>query len=265
MSRKEALATTITAPSTLLATDLSKRLFLKDPAQLPNKLFNLPPNAQVYPNWLRGQWRVDQTTFAGFLFPSITIPKEKIVANPTIAGFQKLSIVNLPDIGSNIPPYSISIDPSTGLEDRTTTFRSLIDAALSYKAVQSVAYDASKNANRISIDFVDYRTTNAERIELFCNAREASESSPNVFCCAEYVRQVTFGTGNQVGVPRQVSTNYANFYTYQRNNDNEIRGNLLTCAYLDPQDALYFQEPSKPVVVYSHNFRMTKQVASGRS
>eukprot|EP00527_Entomoneis_sp_CCMP2396_P004888 CAMPEP_0198140316 /NCGR_PEP_ID=MMETSP1443-20131203/3494_1 /TAXON_ID=186043 /ORGANISM="Entomoneis sp., Strain CCMP2396" /LENGTH=40 /DNA_ID= /DNA_START= /DNA_END= /DNA_ORIENTATION= len=31
-----------------------------------------------------------------------------------------------------------------------------------------------------------------------------------------------------------------------------MTGNLLVAAYLDPQDALYFQEPTDPVVVYSH-------------
>lgn len=280
LSRRDAMAATTftsSAPSLLLgvnnvdsaASSLTKRLSLKDPSLLSNKLFNLPPSAQVYPPWLRGTWRVDSTTFAGFVFPSKAIPKETIVANPTLAGFQKLSIINLPDIGSTIPPYQISIDPSTGLEDRAATFRSLIDAALSYKAVQQVKYDPTKNPNRISIDFVDYRTTNAERVELFCNARESSSDS-SLFCCAEYVRQVTFGTGRQVGIPRQVVTNYANFYTYQRQTSSDstaataVLGNLLTAAYLDPQDPLYFQEPSKPVVVYSHNFRFTRSETGDR-
>jgi hypothetical protein len=133
-----------------------------------------------------------------------------------------------------------------------------------------VIYNPTQNPNRLSIEFVPYRTINAERIELFCNAREQSNSpdDDSLFCCAEYVRQVTFGTGSTVGVPRQVSTNYANFYTYQRttNDDDQmsgnggvITGNLLTTAYLDPQDPQYFQEPSKPVVVYSHNFRMQRR------
>jgi hypothetical protein len=273
------LATATTAPSLLLSSggsgdnndsnknnELSARLARKDAALLPNKLFNLsPPGPQVYPPWLRGNWQVERTSFAGFLLPSQTIDKARVVANPTVAGFQKLSIANLPDIGRDIPPYRLSIDVATGLEDRAVTWRSLIDAALGYKAVQQVVYNPSKNPNRTSIEFVSYRTTNAERIELFCNAREqshATTSATNLFCCAEYVRQVTFGTGSTVGVPRQVVTNYANFFTSQRDdearNDNVVVGNLLTTAYLDPQDPLYFQEPNRPVVVYSHNFRMNQ-------
>jgi hypothetical protein len=167
----------------------------------------------------------------------------------------------------------LRIDPVTGWEDRALTLRSLIDAALGYNAVQRMFYNPTQNPNRLSIEFVPYRTINAERIELFCNAREQSNSADDdsLFCCAEYVRQVTFGTGSTVGVPRQVSTNYANFYTYKRaaastnNNDqmsdngDVIMGNLLTTAFLDPQDPQYFQEPSKPVVVYSHNFRMQRR------
>jgi hypothetical protein len=216
-----ATATTTTAPSLLLSSggtgdidsnssnknnELSARLARKDAALLPNKLFNLsPPGPQVYPPWLRGNWQVERTSFAGFLLPSQTIDKARVVANPTVAGFQKLSIANLPDIGRDIPPYRLSIDVTTALEDRAVTWRSLIDAALGYQAVQQVVYNPSKNPNRISIEFVPYRTTNAERIELFCNAREQSHATTSatdtLFCCAEYVRQVTFGTGSTVGVP----------------------------------------------------------------
>jgi hypothetical protein len=251
--------------------DLAARLAARDAARLPNKLFNLSPpsSPQVYPMWLRGDWRVENTSFAGFLLPSTTIDKAKIVGNPTVAGFQKLSIGNLPDIGKDIPPYDLRIDLVTGWEDRALTYRSLIDAALGYSAVQRVFYNPVQNPNRLSIEFVPYRTINAERIELFCNAREQSNSADDdalSFSCAEYVRQVTFGTGSTVGVPRQVSTNYANFYTYQRTSNDQmsgnggvIMGNLLTTAYLDPQDPQYFQEPSKPVVVYSHNFQMQRR------
>ena len=47
-----------------------------------------------------------------------------------------------------------------------------IDSNLGYSAVQKVLYD-NKKPNRISIDFVEYKTKNAERIELFVNGRES--------------------------------------------------------------------------------------------
>jgi hypothetical protein len=57
-----------------------------------------------------------------------------------------------------------------------------------------------------------------------------------------------------VGVPRQVVGNYAHFWTWKKQEDdeNKLKGNLLTAAYLDPQDPLFFDEPSKPVAIYSH-------------
>ena len=148
--------------------------------------------------------------------------------------------------------------PSTRFEmridDRLSNLKASIDAHLTYKAVNRVT---SSNPNRVSIEFVPYKTINAERIELFTNARESQElvvDGINTFICSEYIRQVTFGTGSTPGVPRQVGTNYAPFWTYQQDAQNQLKGNLLTAAYLDPQDALYFQEPVKPVVIYSHVF-----------
>jgi hypothetical protein len=247
-----------------LAENLSKR----DASILTNKLFNLPPAAQVYPDFMRGNWKMT-ASFAGYLFPSKAISRQRITADVAIAGFQKCSIAGISDIGKEqVPPYLYQIDPTTGLANVQANLKNTIDAYLGYPAVASVIYNAGKNPNRIGIDFVDYKTINAERIELFCNARESElVTTPvqQVFVCSEYLRQVTFGTGSEVGVPRQAVTNYAHFWTWRPGPDDNpnkeagaaaspstIKGNLLTVAYLDPQDPMYFEEPSKPVAVYSH-------------
>ena len=248
----EAAAATST---TTKGRGLAARLAAKDPSLLSNRLFNVPPTAQIYPTFLRaGTWQVT-ATFAGYLFPSKKIPREKLIQNYAVPGFQKCSIAAIADIGKETPTkFDFRIDKDTGLADRPFNYASMIDAFLGYKAVASV--EAGNNPNRVSIDFVDYKTINAERIELFCNARESEETTvdddDSVFVCSEYLRQVTFGTGSDPGIPRQVVTNYAHFWTYRQVSDNEFRGNLLTAAYLDPQDPLFFDEPSKPVAVYSH-------------
>ena len=245
----ESASSSTTASTNGLAAKLAK----KDPAVLKNSVFNIPPSAQVYPPFLRGIWNVS-SRFGGFLFPSQTIPRDQLVQNTAIPGFQKCSIAATADVGKEQVNYQWKIDTETGLEDRAYTLSSQIDGYLGYKAVQSVLYNVKTNPNRLSIDFVDYKTVNAERIELFCNARE-SESfrrDEDVFVCSEYIRQVTFGTGSTVGVARQVGTNYANFWTWRRVGNNRLTGNLLTAAYLDPQDPWFFQEPAKPVAVYSH-------------
>jgi hypothetical protein len=242
---------------------LAHRLSQKDPALLQNSVFNLPPPAQVYPPFMRGTWNVT-LKYAGYLFPSQKISRTRLTADIQVPGFQKCSIAALSDVGKETVQYTMTIDPDTGLEDRVKTFTTSIDGHLGYPAIQQVLYNPRTNPNRIWIIFVEYRTTNAERIELFCNGRESelidrpeeNGSKLQIFVCSEFVRQVTFGTGSQVGVPRQVGTNYAHFWTWKETPGNadadKLTGNLLTAAYLDPQDSLFFDEPSKPVALYSH-------------
>ena len=214
--------------------------------------------------------------FRGFLFPSTTISKEKIVSNVAIPGFQKLSIAAVGDVGREVTTYQMSIDKVTKLEDRKLSLSSSINEHLGYDAVRDVVYDPKDNANRISIDFIPQRTRNANRIELFCNARESelvsaekSASGRTTFVCSEYIRQVTFGLSQEFGVARQVSGNYAHFWTWrgppasssaqELSLSSTVSGNLLTAAYLDAQDPMFFEEPSKPVVVYSHDLVATRR------
>jgi len=269
---------------------LASRLSLRDPSQLRNRLFNnVPPSAQVYPDWLAvGDWRV-ACSFGGFAFPSAKIPKERLLQNAGVPGFQKCSVAATPDVGVAATPvsYDWTVDPITKTEDRRRNLKRCVDAFLGYDAVSDVVYDEKRNPNRISIDFVDYKTVNAERIELFCNARESEEivvddggtdsAASRTFVCSEYVRQVTFGTGETYGVPRQAVTNYAHFWTYRKGGNGGlngsdgdsnqggggdaavVRGNLLTAGYLDAQDPMFFDEPTLPVVVYSHDLTLTKK------
>lgn len=236
---------------------LAAKLASRDPNALSNSVFNVPPGAQVYPEFMRGTWDV-QVKFGGYLFPSKKISKERITQNVLIPGFQKCSIAAICDVGKENVKYRMRIDEATGLDDRSLTISSQIKGFLGYDAIKEILYNPKQNPNRLSIDFVDYQTKNAERIELFFNARE-SEFVPEtgVFVCSEYLRQVTFGGGSEVGIPRQVVGNYAHFWTW-RPTPEGLKGNLLTAAYLDPQDAMFFEEPSKPVAVYSHILTATK-------
>ena len=198
--------------------------------------------------------------FAGYLFPSKILGKDQVTSNVNIPGFQKCSIAAIADVGRDLTDYRMKIFEETGLEDRVSTFESTTNAHLGYTAVNKVTYDPT-SPNRVSIEFVKNRTRNAERIELFCNARE-SELVPNpfpgkeelsIYVASEYIRQVTFSLSQEFGVARQVVGNYAHFWTWKQDeNPNTLTGNVLTACYLDPQDTMFFQEPSKPVAVYSH-------------
>jgi hypothetical protein len=244
------------AESNGLAAKLSKR----DASALKNSIFNIPPSVQIYPPFMRGQWDVS-LKFAGYLFPSTTITKDKIVSNVNVPGFQKCSIASIADVGRESTTYRMNISNDKGIEDRSTTFKSSIRSHLGggYDAVDDVIYDPNSNPNRISINFVKNRTRNAERIELFCNARESelvpnpNNNDYNIFVSSEYIRQVTFSLSQEFGVARQVVGNYAHFWTWREQLDGKtMLGNVLTACYLDPQDAMFFQEPAKPVAVYSH-------------
>jgi len=196
-------------PANAGSGSLAEKLSKRDPSVLINSIFNVPPSAQVYPNFMRGSWSVT-CKYGGYLFPSQKISRQTLTSNAQIPGFQKCSIVGLSDVGIDSFQYTLSIDETTGLEDRIKTLTTQIDSNLGYSAVQKVLYD-NKKPNRISIDFVEYKTKNAERIELFVNGRESesivqqldSNIIKDVFVSSEYIRQVTFSTGSEVGIPRQ--------------------------------------------------------------
>ena len=254
------------APRGVLAAEdgLASKMSKRDASVLKNSAFNIPPQAQVYPDFMHGEWRVEGK-FRGFLFPSKSISKEQITSKADVPGFQKCSIAQTCDVGKESLSYEMKIDEK-GFEDRKFNLHEAINSNLGYKAVEEVIYDGpSGNPNRISIAFVKNRTRNAERIELFCNARESElvkaqdESSNKIFVCSEYIRQVTFSLSTEFGVARQVLGNYAHFWTWREQNDSDIiTGNLLTAAYLDPNDALFFKEPVKPVAVYSQDLKATR-------
>ena len=248
-------ATTTLLPTAAAAEGLGARLAKKDPAALRNSVFNIPPAAQVYPDWMEGTWTVT-SSFRGYMFPSDKIPKATLTQDFNVPGFQKCSIAATCDVGKENVKWKLGIGDD-GLEDRKATLASQVNGYLGYNAVTEVLYDVKANPNRLSIDFVDYKTINAERIELFCNARESEaytrDDGARIFVCSEHIRQVTFGGGSEVGVPRQVVGNYAHFWTWKNGSDGSVTGNLLTASYLDPQDSLFFDEPAKPVAIYSHN------------
>jgi len=247
------------------STGLADKLSRRDPAALRNSVFNIPPGVQIYPEFMKGEWKVN-SRFNGYIFPSTTVPKSKLVANYNIPGFQKCSIAATSDVGRESVEFTMKIDPKSGAEDRVYNLESEIDAYLGRKSVKEVKYAKETNPNRISISFLDGTTRNAEQIELFCNGRESQQvPNPNnpslsIFVCSEYIRQVTFSYSQEFGVARQVSGNYAHFWTWkeEEGNPNRLTGNLLTAVYLDAQDPLFFDEPAKPVAVYSHVFTATR-------
>jgi len=295
-------------PPANAADTLVEKLARRDSKVLTKSLFSARPDEMVYPSWFEGEW--DTTVkFNGFEFPTIEkFPKEALVADVAVAGFQKLSIAQLVDVGKPSTTYRTRwlSRPQGGagggassvcVEDRAFNLKNAIDATLGFERVapvERVDYDAKANPNRCSISFRG-TTRNAERIELFTNAR-ASETPPRgtsstfasptgsptgspangaaagggapppptstpgseqptlrAFVCSELMRQVTYSLSTTAGVAREAITEYQYFWTYRASpSGTQLRANLLTCAYLEPQDPNFFKAPSQPVAVYSH-------------
>ena len=90
-----------------------------------------------------------------------------------------------------------NIDDARGdvVEDRAFNLQNIFNAYLEDEtAVESVDYDFSKNPNRATVTLRRGAANNAERVELFTNARESETSGKDgSFLCAETVRQVSLG------------------------------------------------------------------------
>ena len=250
------------------------------------------PRAQTYPAWLAGEW--DATVdFAGYEFPS-AVPKEVLAREPTVPGFQKLSLAFIPDVGSDRLTYRIRfVQTAKGdvVEDRAFNLAEVQRAYLARDdAVDGVEYDPDVDPNRTTIRYKSGVTNNAERIELFTNARESeTRASDGTFFASEAFRQVTLGYSTTYGVARVQPTDYQHVWTYtpleDPNDDregvvNRVKVTLSTAGYVQPNDALKLTAQAaprananaapvpqvgaasslafEPVVLYSHVMTLTR-------
>ncbi|CAK9003536.1 unnamed protein product [Durusdinium trenchii] len=234
-----------------------KRLGLKawSGRDLTSPIFNIPPKQQVYPDWLEGNWSV-RSRFVGFEFP--TLPRQQVMREEDVPGFKTCSIIDFADVGKSPLEYNMSfVKRSTDggvVEDWPSNLCSTVQAHLARGRVTSVDYSPSQDPNRLTMRLV--ASKNAERVELFVNARDAERPKEDVFLCSEYRRQVTFSSRVQQGY----NCNYQHYRTFQRQADG-VRLNVLTASYLDPLSPLYFESFDKPVVVFAHELQLSRAEA----
>ena len=91
-----------------------------------------------------------------------------------------MSLVYVPDVGDRrtweyLVRFVRANDGDGGVcEDRVFNLKSIVDAYLKRPdAVEAVEYDAASDANRVTVRLAPGVSNNAERIELFSNARES--------------------------------------------------------------------------------------------
>ena len=257
-----------TSPGPARAAELlSTRLERKD---FSKPVFNASrPKAQVYPDWLEGEWNA-VADFAGYSFPSTSMNPKLLVKEPTIPGFQKLSLVYVPDVGSTQVRYRMRFnrrEPNGPVyEDREFNLESVVTGYLNHgvgpgmlkKVIDEVEYEPGKDPNRATVRLTNGASVNAERIELFTNARESeTRANDGTFFCSEALRQVTLGYGREYGTARVVNTDYQHVWTFtpvlydddeettstdattdKTKRINKVKVSLSTAGYAQPSDAL---------------------------
>lgn len=283
-----ATAASVAGPRAAVAgppLSLKARLDAQDTRLLTKPQGMAAPAEAVYPSWLDGEWRAS-VSFAGYELPAKDlISRNELFAEGKVPGFQKLSVALLPDIGKSLGESGPATFPmrwvkdSNGLvrEDREANFRSAVRGGLGYDAIERVDYKTDPNnpfglgsntgnPNRLKLVFAPGLTPNAERIELFINARETEqpEGRDDLFYMSESVRQVTFSAGQS----RQINGEYAHFFSFRRLSDTRVQGVIITAAYADPlQLERFFVKvgPNRPLIVFSHGLTLTRDEAAPAS
>ena len=260
---------------------IKQRLDSKDSRLLVKPLNSglSPPTEAQYPPWLEGDWKGVQN-FAGYELPAKDVlSRDELFAYADVPGFKKLSIAMLPDVGKENVPLTLSWyrDANGAVrEDRVANLRSAIRGGLGYDAIERIDYkDDSNNPfglslgnnpfnsndpNRLRLIFAPGLTKNADRIELFVNARETEAPKgreDDLFYTAEAMRQVTFsGTS-----ARQVNGEYCHFVSYRRVTPDRMVVVVVTAIYADPLGAerLYVKAGGRrPIILFSHTLQLSK-------
>lgn len=237
-------------------SSLRDLLGARDAALLQKPVLNIPPGPIDYPDWLEGTWKVS-SQFKGYQFATDKVSKERIVANLDIPGFQKLSIAQFADVGSEVSyERRYGGDGGGGVrEDRAFNLNATIGAHMRDPSIVTKLTFSDKNRATIELK---KGGRNGERIELFTNSRRSQNVDENLFLCSESIRQVTLGspTFSNPNVPRIIIGEYQHFWTYSRRDD-ALSANVLTAAYVEPQDPMFQETFNDPVIVYSHNLQLS--------
>jgi len=244
-------------------------------------------NAQTYPEWLEGEWRCE-ASFVGAEFPSRSASRAEVIRERNVPGFLRVSVAYVPDIGAPSVTYRAKFvrDGRGRVEEaRGFNLREIENAYAGKEVVDGdVEYDSERDANRTTIRFKFATVPNAERVELFTNARESqTRESDGTFYASETFRQMTLGYSTTYGVARAQPTDYTHVWTYTPVRDasggggvNRVDVTLSTAGYLQPNEAMKFTASPRgngapipqigaasaltfePVVLYSHVFTYTR-------
>ena len=195
------------------------------------------------------------------------------MADVSTPGFQKLSIVHIADVGATDVHFRLhwTRRPGDGavVEDRAANVAAMVGGFLRAPLVDRVEYEPAREPNRLTVRLVAGGSPNAERVELFANAREAAtRPGDGVFFALEALRQVNLGYSTQFNTPRVAVTDYLHCWSFRRVGDDAVHATLSTAGYVQPNEALRYTADgvpgsapqlggllaaaTEPVVLYSH-------------
>lgn len=236
-------------------------------------LFNKPPGLLQFPGWMEGEWDA-AFQFVGADFPSSvgsasgggnSIPKDRITADTTLPGFRRLSIAMVPDVGK---PHRFRLrfqrredDGGERVEeDRAFNLKAALESELGKGAVASINYDGAKNPNRLTVNLLPQAAVNAQKIELFGNARfalpvAAGEEGLAAFRYVEDLRQVSISS--RLAETTTIG-DYRHVWELYRQENGDIKGFLSTVAYATPQDPIFQLGAFAPLVVYFHTVTLSR-------
>ena len=241
------------------AESLRDALAARDANRLTKPFYSIPPGPTTFPDWLEGRWRCS-ATFQGYQFPNEKISKQRVVAETDLPGFTKLSIARFGDVGREKTEFDLNFVRRGGnvIEDYGNNVANALSAHVDKPdLVKSVAWDAA-NPNRMTMTLAE-GGRNGERIEIFVNSRRSEALEGDIFLNSESIRQMTLGppTLQNPTTPRVVIGEYQHFWTWRRDGDG-ARCNVLTAVYAVPGGFGFEEAFDKPLVMYSHNLRLTR-------
>lgn len=250
------------------------RLSLQD-SDLRKGLVNVPSDDFWYPPYMIGTWNT-QLKFMGANFTA-KIPLGTLKENGHVPGFDKYSIIFLPDMGKDVSMQMryVQLDSHTR-EDHPRNLRSLVKAFLPETDVQKAPYAFQKAStwfsapsNKWHIEYQD--ATGRGQIDLLTRKRRITTDAGTV-TTTEFIQQTHRREGQRIPVVGEYALQWRisapasdrdEFVTTEAlRRTSRLVGSLDVFAYLTPTDTLYAQEPKFPVAVYSYAVDMQRSEAS---
>lgn len=214
--------------------------------------------AMLLPAWMEGTWQVRST------FVKAGFPLGPRFVTKTLPGITKCSaLAALPDVGASGVEYLQRFVKGGGgsgadgvIADRTFNIRSSVNAFLGYESVRRIDFE-QRDPMRLAVVWATPRRDASEqsedlrKAELFINNRRMEGMEGGGAALMERFRQVTQAV-------RQGSVgDYMSLSLIAPQPSGQLLVRQRVAAYLEPQDALYFDAQGRAAALYDYQHLYT--------